>query len=265
MLGVFTAAFLCEFLDSALGMGYGTTLTPVLLLAGFAPLMIIPALLFSQFLSSGFSAYMHHRLGNVEFNFSRASELDRSGLGTWAYLPQSREAKIALLLSICGLVGASVAVLVAINITQFYLELFIGMIILAMGLLILLNLRSKAQFSWKKIMGVGVMAAFNKGISGGGYGPLATSGQVLSGMDSKNSVAITALSESAACVVGVIAYMSLAPGIDWSLLPLLVLGSLLSVPLAATTVKYLPEEKFTRIIGIATTVLGVVTLYEVLI
>ncbi|GAF92609.1 unnamed protein product, partial [marine sediment metagenome] len=34
-LVIFLAALFCEYIDSSLGMGYGTTLTPVLLLAGF--------------------------------------------------------------------------------------------------------------------------------------------------------------------------------------------------------------------------------------
>ena len=39
---IFLAALFCEYIDSALGMGYGTTLTPLLLLAGFDPLEIVP-------------------------------------------------------------------------------------------------------------------------------------------------------------------------------------------------------------------------------
>ena len=41
-------AFFCEMVDSTLGMGYGTTLTPLLLVMGFEPLEIVPAVLFSE-------------------------------------------------------------------------------------------------------------------------------------------------------------------------------------------------------------------------
>jgi uncharacterized protein len=44
-------SFAAEYVDSSLGMGYGTTLTPVLLLLGFAPLEVVPALLVSQLLA----------------------------------------------------------------------------------------------------------------------------------------------------------------------------------------------------------------------
>ena len=45
---VFLLAFVCEYVASTLGMGYGTTLTPVLLVMGFAPLSVVPAVLLSE-------------------------------------------------------------------------------------------------------------------------------------------------------------------------------------------------------------------------
>ena len=50
-----SVAFACELIDSGLGMGYGTILTPTLLLMGFAPEIVVPAILFSELLS-GFAA-----------------------------------------------------------------------------------------------------------------------------------------------------------------------------------------------------------------
>ena len=48
-------AFMCEFLDSSLGMGYGTILSPFLIIAGFDPLLVVPSTLISQALA-GLSA-----------------------------------------------------------------------------------------------------------------------------------------------------------------------------------------------------------------
>ena len=36
-------AFISEYLDSGLGMGYGTALAPILILMGFNPLQVVPA------------------------------------------------------------------------------------------------------------------------------------------------------------------------------------------------------------------------------
>jgi len=32
------------------------------------------------------------------------------------------------------------------------------------------------SFSWKRLIAIGLISSFNKGISGGGYGPLVTGG-----------------------------------------------------------------------------------------
>jgi hypothetical protein len=60
-------AFACEFMDSSLGMGYGTTLTPALMLFGFQPLQIIPAVLFSELLTGLLAGAFHHYHGNADF------------------------------------------------------------------------------------------------------------------------------------------------------------------------------------------------------
>jgi len=42
------SSFVMEVVDAAMGMGYGTILTPVLLMVGFDPLQVVPAVLVSQ-------------------------------------------------------------------------------------------------------------------------------------------------------------------------------------------------------------------------
>jgi len=47
--------FVCELMDSSLGMGYGTTLTPILLAIGYEPLQIVPTILLSGILKRSIS------------------------------------------------------------------------------------------------------------------------------------------------------------------------------------------------------------------
>ncbi|MFP4197948.1 MAG: sulfite exporter TauE/SafE family protein [Methanomassiliicoccales archaeon] len=263
--GVFAAAFICEFVNVTLGMGYGTTLTPLLLIVGFAPLAVIPSILLAGFLSGALASVLHDRAGNVDFDFRNDPEHQMvKRLGKLGYMPRSKDSKVALVLGACSLVGAIVAVMVAVNIPVLYLKLFIGLLVLAMGIILLCKCRARSRFSWGRLVAIGSVAAFNKGMSGGGYGPLVTSGQILSGIRSKNSVAISAFSESLTCLVGVIAYLAIGGAVDWSLSPVLVSGTLLSVPLATYSVKRMPERSFTMLIGAATTVLGAATLYNTL-
>jgi len=58
-------ALVCEYVDSTLGMGYGTTLTPILLLLGYEPAQIVPSVLLSEFLTGILAGVLHHELGNV--------------------------------------------------------------------------------------------------------------------------------------------------------------------------------------------------------
>ena len=108
------------------------------------------------------------------------------------------------------------------------------------------------------------MAAFNKGLSGGGYGPLVTSGQILSGVKGKSAIAITSMAESFTCFVGVLTYLIMGTEIDWSIAPPLLIGAFAGVPISALLVRKINPAKFTLIIGIATTLLGCLTLYKAL-
>jgi uncharacterized membrane protein YfcA len=260
---IFVISILAEYMDATIGMGYGTTLTPLLLLIGFSPLQIVPSILLSQFISGIFAATLHQGAGNVSFNFKNDTEHKIvKRLGKLGYLPRSNASKVVMVLVISSFVGVFVAVLIALKLPVFYLKLYIGLLVVAMGIIIVAKHSTRNEFSWKKIMGLGVLASFNKGISGGGYGPLIVSGQILSGVETKNSIGITALAEGSTCLIGVITYFIVGTNVDWLLAPYLVMGSLISVPFSVYTVKRMPVKQFTLIIGAATTLLGLFSLYK---
>lgn len=260
---IFILSLFAEYMDATIGMGYGTTLTPLLLLIGFSPLQIVPSILLSQFICGIFAARLHQRAGNVSFDFKNDTEHKIvKRLGKLGYLPRSIASKVAMVLVMSSIVGVVVAVLIALTLPIFYLKLYISLIVIAMGIIIVFKHKTRNEFSWNKIVGLGVLASFNKGISGGGYGPLIVSGQILSGVETKNSIAITALAEGATCFIGVITYFIVGTNVDWMLAPYLVTGSLISVPLSVYTVKRMPVKQFTLIIGVATTFLGLFSLYK---
>jgi hypothetical protein len=239
---VLVAALTCEFVDSALGMGYGTTLAPLLLLAGFEPLQVVPAILLSECLTGMLAGVMHHKDGNVDFLRDR----------------QAR--RTTLRLGLLSVAGAIVAALVAVRLTTAWLTTLIGFIILGVGIVVLATARRQLKFRSTHIVLVGAVAAFNKALSGGGYGPLVTGGQVVSGVSPKSAVAITSLAEGLTCLVGLIAYLALGKSFDWGLTVPLVGGALLSVPLATLTLRKMDTRFIRIIVGLTTTVLGAATL-----
>lgn len=238
-------AFVCELVDSGLGMGYGTILTPILLMYGFAPLQIVPAILVSEFVTGITAAICHHKEGNVNLNHG------------------SSDLKVALILGALSVVGTVGAVILAIKLPQEIVKLWIGIIVSSMGLVILC-LKKKFNFSWIKVGAMGLIAAFNKGLSGGGYGPLMTGGQILSGVKTKSAIGITSLAESLVCITGVITYFLLSKKADWHLAPLLAIGAILSVPFAAKILKRIPEHVAKKLVGWSILILGLLTLSKTL-
>jgi len=235
-------AFVCEFVDSTLGMGYGTTLAPMLLLLGWNPHQVVPAILLSELLTGAAAAGAHHAVGNAD--------LSRGG----------RQRTVGVVLGVCGTVGAAGAVLVAVRIAPWLMKLWVGGIVTAMGILVLLTSGRRQAFSWSRLVGLGVVASFNKGLSGGGYGPLLTSGQIVSGVEERAAVACTSLAESITCGVALLMYLFLKKGISWPLALPLVVGGLASVPLAAWTVRASTRRTVRQAVGLATLLLGGATI-----
>ncbi|MDY7109406.1 MAG: sulfite exporter TauE/SafE family protein [Planctomycetota bacterium] len=246
ILSIFLVALFCEYIDSSLGMGYGTTLTPLLLLVGFDPLQIVPCVLLSEFVTGLAAGLLHHRDGNVDL------VRDRRARGT------------VLLLSALSVFGAVAAVTLALTIPAFWLKLIIAVIIFSIGVVILSTIHRRLRYRRGHIIAVGAVAAFNKGLSGGGYGPLVTAGQVVSGLPAKHAVAITSLAESLTCIVGLIAYLMLHSRLDLTLAAPLTLGALLSVPMATLTVRRIPENAMRAAVGTVTCLLGAFALLKLL-
>lgn len=256
-------SFLCEYMDATLGMGYGTTLTPLFLLMGFTPGQIVPAILLSQLVCGLLASFFHHVEGNVNFRPNNRDALHiQELLHPAKYFQNVRRSfpmhlKVALLFGVCSTVGAIVSVFVAVSIPVFWLKMYIGALVLSMGILILIMFNKKITFSYWKISFLGLLAAFNKGLSGGGYGPVVTAGQVLSGVEGKNAIGITALSEGITCAVGVVMYLLIGgEKADWSLTWWITLGAVFSVPLCAKSVKFISERKLKAAIATLTIILG---------
>jgi uncharacterized membrane protein YfcA len=272
VMAIVILAFFCEYMDSTLGMGYGTTLTPVLLLLGFSPMQIVPAVLLSELITGLLAGFFHHREGNVNFKPETTDfSLIAHQLKALGYIDSFRRGlplhlRVALLLTICSVVGTVAAVFVVFNIPKFWLKLYIGCLVLSMGTIIIICLNKEFSFSWKKITSLGLIASFNKGMSGGGYGPVVTGGQILSGVEGRCAVGITSLAEGLTCLVGVILYVLVSKdAIDWKLAPIIITGAIFSVPLSAKSVKKIKTRNLKLAIAIITIVLGILTIIKTLV
>lgn len=253
-------ALLCQYMSISFGMGYGTTLTPLLLILGFSPLQVVPAVLLSQLVGGTIGGLAHHRLGNIELDFRRDDNLIKGRLRRLGYLPRSFDSKIIFALAACGIIGVLVGVLAAVNIAKVAIETYIGAMVLGIGLIILLRRSHKGTFSWRSLIALGLLGAFNKGISGGGYVPLVTGGQIISGRETRSSVASTTVAVAIVCAVGFLSYLLIKGDVYWMLAAATGIGSIIAAPFAALTVKKANTKKLRLAIGLALTILGALTL-----
>ena len=262
-IALIVAAFMCELIDSSLGMCYGTILSPLLLIAGYEPLAVVPSILFSQAIGGLVASRIHHALRNVDFSIESGvmKRLEDLGYIESFRRSTSRDLKVVFAVTTLGVIATVIAALTAISVPKTALKTYIGILILAMGIVLLL--RSRFEFSWRRILGIGVLSAFNKGISGGGFGPVVTSGQMMCGRRSRNSIGATALSEAPICIVGFLTYL-IRKGIPrWDLVLLLSLGAIVGAIIGPhITAKFKAEEKIRVGLGILVTLLGLWTLVK---
>jgi len=283
-LCLFLASLVFEYIDASLGMGYGTTLTPILLLIFHDKSIFVPAILISGWLAGLLAAALHHRDGNVDFKNNPEAKktalilVSLSGIGVAVavsltiyldYLDyqerqETNNAVVALAAPALG--GAELPANQQKpenelqNTGKRITSLIIFGIILVSGMMTLLTAKKPLPYRPSTLIGIGTLAAFNKAFSGGGYGPLVTSGQIVSGINAKSAVAITSLAESFTCLVAIIGYIISSiyfeTNVNWLFAIPMGLGAALSVPMATLTIKSLPEKYVKRIIGLVTCLLA---------
>lgn len=221
----------CEFVDATIGMGYGTTLSPLLVILGYPVRAVVPAAVLSQLAGNLSAAFFHHQVGNVDF------------------LRDRRVRNSALLLGGIGLVVALGTVSLAVRLPTRAVTVAVLLVTLLVGVFMLVSTRLHLAFRWRNIVGLSVVASFSKAFTGGGYGPLVCGGQVLAGLDARAAVAGTALAEAVVCLATAGAYVAAGQGMALDLLIPLTAGSLLSTPLSAVALRRLPPALTRRLMG----------------
>ncbi len=294
--GIGIIALMCEFIDSTLGAGYGTILVPVLMIILSYDLLPIqsPAsavvfyVLITETVTGFLAAAGHHMGGNVSFfekndakKVNTTQVEDKENLnqntiqnrfkktengGTMVTVKDksiiiTQDMKTALILSVCGIIGSIFAALLALNIPEIYVKTYIGSLVTLCGIIVLLKF--KWTFQWWKIWILGFISAFNKGMSGGGYGPLITSGQIIADRNPREAVANTSLSEGIVSIAAVIVYIgSGIIVIDWWLFLALFIGTIASIPFAVISVRTIDIKLLQPAVGAVTLLLGLFTILQ---
>ena len=160
-------AVVLEFLDASAGMGYGTAITPLLFVLGFDPIQIVPAVMIQQAIAGLLGAYLHREFGNVE----------------WRVKPMSETVRLSLIIAGTGVVAVAFSVTAVyglLKVAKIWIGLYVALLLVGMGLISVVSWKRRADYRPRRMAFFGALAAFNKGIGGGGYGPVVTVGGLLS-------------------------------------------------------------------------------------
>lgn len=247
VLEIFALAFMFELVDAALGQGYGTLGSPTFILLGLNAKIVVPAILISQAMGGLMGAYFHHKRGNADFTNHK-----------------TLDSKRMIFIVACGIIGVIAASIIGFKISKDIMTTYIGIVVLVMGLLILSGVILK--FTWKKLGVIGTISAFNKGLSGGGYGPVVAGGQAVIGVDGKNAIAITDFAEAPICIAGFITWCMLS----WSIPPMEIMvpmcigASIAPIFGSWITMKLSSRKLLKKILGVTIAILGILCLARVL-
>jgi uncharacterized membrane protein YfcA len=203
----FFLAIVMELVDSSLGMMYGTLLSPILILLGFGAKLVVPSLVLSQAVGGAIATFRHNGYKNADLN-------------GW-----TRDFKVVMAVVVPGVIAAGCGALVAFTIPSGWLNLYIAIIVILMGALCIRPIYY--NFKWWKIWAVGLVSGFNKAASGGGFGPVTSTGKILGGLSSKVSVATTTAAEVPICLVSFAIWYLLQHKLDWTLPLVLGIGALI--------------------------------------
>jgi uncharacterized protein len=170
-----------EFIDSALGMMYGTMLSPLLIIMNYNTKDVVPSILISQAIGGFVATFRHHRYKNADFN---SGTTDR---------------RIAVTLIWFGVFACLGGVFLSVSISPKVLNTYIGLLVAVIGILILSG--QSLIMTNGKIYLLGFISAFNKALSGGGFGPLVAGGQlVFRDRSEKGAIGSTDFAEAPICL-----------------------------------------------------------------
>ncbi len=259
---VILISFFLAAMDSATGMGFGTGLAPLLFLFGYNSLQIVPSLLISQTITGLITAYFDHEFENINFTFK----------------PFSDATKYAFLFALIGCIAIIISIIIAyfaIKFPELIIEIYVSVLVLIMGGVGIVRLKngyenrneSESKVKPRLLLLFSAIAGFNKGISGGGYGPIITLGQIFSGVYEKSARAIVAFAEGLVSIMGVFSFFLISWSgvtIDLILLPSIFTGAFFGALISPYLVRVIPNKIWRVIIPLYAITLSIFSLINII-
>ncbi|HTR31017.1 MAG TPA: TSUP family transporter [Puia sp.] len=227
--GIMTlAGFLAQFVDGAMGLGYGTISTTFLLAYGVSPAIVSSRVHSARVFSSGVSGYSHHRFGNINKKLFRT-------------------------IVIPGVIGAILGATLACFGKEYsnYVRIPLSFYTIYLGYYIVRKAfaRRKAgdkvrRAGWLASIG-GLMDAF----AGGGWGTLVTSTLISKRKNPRYVIGSVCLAEFFVVLASAITFFILLRSIPLLDIAGLIAGGVLAAPVAARLAGKLPARTMFIAVG----------------
>ena len=237
--------FVAQFVDGALGMGYGVFSTSLLVGAGLLPAIASASVHTAEVFTTLVSGVSHWRMGNLRRD-------------------------LVLPMIIPGVIGGVAGAYLLTAIPGKVIKPYVAGILLVMGSIVVFRFIRKKKISfdgestpvWKIVL-LSLIAAFMDALGGGGWGPIATPSLILSeNHEPRKVVGSVNLVEFFVTVAAVITFIiRLGPkSFEWGVVASLLVGGAIAAPVAAWVCHRLPARILGILIGTALVILNARTL-----
>lgn len=238
----FAIGVFAQLVDGTLGMGYGATSTSFLLAYGVPPVVSSTAVHVSEMFTTGASALSHHRFGNIN-------------------------KKLVKHLLIPGVLGSITgAYLLADVINGDIIKPFIAVYMIILAVIIIKKALKKTivKQKTKKLGFLAVFGGFMDSVGGGGWGPIVTSTLLGRGRNPKYTIGSVNAAEFAISFASGITFMLFGGIHGWQVIIGLILGGVISAPLAAYLVNKIKRKPMMVAVGVLIILLSLKTLSKLL-
>ena len=136
-----------------------------------------------------------------------------------------------------------------------------------MGVISLIQAGKERPYRPGKMFGFAALAGFNKGIGGGGYGPVVTIGGLISGVPVKSMLAVTAISEGTVSGFAILVWLALLTSgvtIDYILLPSLMIATVFSAVAAPYATRVFPEKLWKIIVPVYCCIVAALCFWKII-
>lgn len=243
-LKLFVFAFIAQLIDGGIGMGYGVSLTSLLLTVGYGSTIASALVHLSEIFTTLFSGASHYYFGNF----------DR---------------RIFIFLTVSGVIGGIVGAVCSILFQDAtFIKPIVSIILLCLGILIIYKYISKKNILIEEyisprkmhLIPLGFIAAFIDAIGGGGWGPISTPVLVINNVDPKKVIGSVNFAEFFVTLAISISFLIALPVIEWKIVAIMVAGGLIAAPLAALITNRLPHKTIGISVGIIIIILSIRTI-----